>query len=298
MKVTFIGLGNMGAGIAQCIQKEGFDLTVWNRTASKTEPFIANGAKTSSTIKDAVTGADVVLTSLMDDKSIMDNLQDDNGILSGMKSGAIHLCVTTISPECADQLNELHNAHGSHFISGPVVGRPDAAALGQLITFLAGNSQAISKVTPVCESYTKKVTALSDKPSVANYMKLSVNYNAVAILELLGENYAFAEKCGIPLEHVNGLYQMIFAHPALKMYAEKIKERDFAGRGGFVMTAGLKDVQMMTRTGDSMGVNLEIGKIFERKLKTCIEAGMGESDWSATYELTRHESGLESGLKL
>ena len=75
MNVAFIGLGNMGSNIAQCILKAGFDLTVWNRTVSKMQPLVEQGAKQAVSAKEATSGADVVVTCLMDDQSILDNLQ-------------------------------------------------------------------------------------------------------------------------------------------------------------------------------------------------------------------------------
>ncbi|NMM28921.1 MAG: NAD(P)-dependent oxidoreductase [Glaciimonas sp.] len=293
MKVAFIGLGNMGSGIAQCILKGGFDLTVWNRTAAKMNPLVANGAKGAASIQEAVANADVIITSLMDDKSILDMLQAEDGILANMKPGAVHVCVTTISPRCADELTDLHKKHGSYYVSAPVVGRPDAAASGQLTSFLAGDPQAIAIATPVCSAYSKQVTAISEKPSIANSMKLCVNYNVISVIEMMCETYTLAEKCGVPLEHMRDFYQQsLFAHPALKMYAEKLRSRDFTGRGGFVMKAGLKDVTLMLSTAEAVGVPLEMGKIAERKLKAGIAAGMEETDWSAIYEITRQEAGL------
>jgi 3-hydroxyisobutyrate dehydrogenase-like beta-hydroxyacid dehydrogenase len=283
----------MGSGIAQCVLKGGFDLTVWNRTPAKTEPLVAMGAKAARTAKEAVTGADVVVTSLMDDQSILDNVQASDGILAGMKQGAVHVCVTTISPRCADQLTELHRKHGSYYVSGPVAGRPDAAASGQLASFLAGDPKAVAIATPVCRSYSKAVTTISQKPSIANCMKLCINYSVVSIIEMISETYILAEKCGVPLDPMRDFYQQeVFAHPAPKMYAEKLRSRDFAGRGGFVMTGGSKDVSLMLATADSVGVSLEMGEIVDRKLKAGIAAGMGETDWSAIYEISRREAGL------
>jgi len=293
MNVAFIGLGNMGSGIAQCILKGGFNLTVWNRTAAKMAPLVEKGAKAAASASEAVTGADVVITSLMDDKSIIDNVLAADGILAGMKPGAVHVCVTTISPACADQLTELHRRHGSYYVSGPVVGRPDAAASGQLMSYLAGDAEAVALATPVCGAYSKQVVAISEKPSIANCMKLCINYNIVSIIELIGETYVLAEKSGVPLEHMRDFYQQAaFAHPALKMYAEKLRTRDFAGRGGFVMKGGLKDVRLMLATAANVGADLEIGLIVERKLQAGISAGMEETDWSAFYEITRREAGL------
>jgi 3-hydroxyisobutyrate dehydrogenase-like beta-hydroxyacid dehydrogenase len=293
MKVAFIGLGNMGAGMAGCIRKAGFELTVWNRTASKASALVEAGARSEATPRAAVAQADVVITSLMDDRSILDTMRAPDGILAGMRPGATHVCVTTISPGCADELLALHRAHGSQYVSGPVVGRPDAAAEGQLMTFLAGDPRAIQAVTPVCRAYAKVVRPISDTPRIANCMKLCINFNAVAMLELIGETYVFAEKCGVPLEPMRDFYQQAaFAHPAFKMYAEKIRARDFGGRGGFVMSGGLKDVQLMQQTAESIGAPLEICSIVARKLKSGIEAGMGEADWSAFYEISRREASL------
>jgi 3-hydroxyisobutyrate dehydrogenase-like beta-hydroxyacid dehydrogenase len=81
-------------------------------------------------------------------------------------------------------------------------------------------------------------------------------------------------------------------HPALKMYAAKIGERDFAGRGGFAMAAGLKDVKLMQAAAGEMGVGLEIGDIARRKMEAAVAAGMVDTDWSATYEITRRDFGL------
>jgi 3-hydroxyisobutyrate dehydrogenase-like beta-hydroxyacid dehydrogenase len=117
MKIAFIGLGNMGTGIAQCILKSGHDLIVWNRTATKTGPLVALGARAATTAREASAVADVVITSLMDDKSVLDVVQAGDGVLAGMRPDAVHACVTTISPECADELESLHRGHGSFYVS-------------------------------------------------------------------------------------------------------------------------------------------------------------------------------------
>jgi 3-hydroxyisobutyrate dehydrogenase-like beta-hydroxyacid dehydrogenase len=290
-KVAFIGLGNMG--FANCLLTGGIDLTVWNRTASKMTSLIERGARPAVSAKEAVRGADVVLTSLMDDQSVLDTLQGDQGILAGLPPGSVHVCLTTISPRCADELEQTHVKHGSFYISGPVVGRPDAAANGQLLSYVAGDPAAIEIVRPVCMAYSKQVIEISERPSTANCMKLAINFNIFSTIELIGEIYAFAEKCGIPLVYLRDFYQrMWFAHPAAKMYAEKLCARDFGGRGGFIMKGGLKDVRLILATAEANGVQLEIGNIVERKLRKGIEAGMGDADWSAFYEITRQEAGL------
>ena len=87
-KLAVIGAGNMGSGIARNIQKAGYDLSVWNRTQSKMDPYVADGARGCKTIREAAEGADVIFTSLMDDKSILAALEGPDGMLAGMASGA------------------------------------------------------------------------------------------------------------------------------------------------------------------------------------------------------------------
>lgn len=292
MKIAFIGLGNMGAGIAACILRAGHDLTVWNRTASKAASLVASGAKQAESAGRAAAEADLVITCLMDDGSVLDMMSAAGGVLGAMKSGATHLCVTTISPKCADTLAKMHRDRGTRYVSGPVVGRPDAAAAGQLVTYLGGDAVAVAAVKPVCESYAKMVVAISDRPSAANCMKLCINYAAISFIEVLGETYAFAEKSGVDLNYLQQFFQMAFAHPAMKMYAEKARKRDFDAEAGFAMTAGLKDVRLMLAGAREAGVAFEVGKIVERKMLTAISTGLESADWSAICEVTRRESGL------
>src|ERR1700693_3519793 len=138
LSVACIGLGRMGSGIARNIQNAGFRLTVFNRTTEKMKPLVEAGATAASTPREAAASADIVVTNLMDDASVLGAVSGDNGILAGMRPGTIHIGTTTISPSLSTRLGELHAAHGSHYVAGPVAGRPDAAAAGQLLTFVAG----------------------------------------------------------------------------------------------------------------------------------------------------------------
>ncbi len=291
-KVAFLGLGKMGAGMAARISRMGHDLTVWNRTAAKADPLIAAGAKMAASAEAAVGDADIVITSLMDDASVLALVNDV--LLTAMKPGAIHLCATTISPDCGDRLQALHANVGTRYVSGPVVGRPDAAAAGRLVTYLAGDPAAIKVVKPVCESYAVIAIDLSDRPSVANSMKLAVNYAAASMIETIGETYAFAEKSGIDLARVQQFFQMAFANPALRLYAEKALKRDYVSSVGFTMRGGLKDLRLMLGAAEQAGMNFEIGKIIERKMLAALSSDLADADWSATCEVTRREAGLGS----
>jgi 3-hydroxyisobutyrate dehydrogenase-like beta-hydroxyacid dehydrogenase len=291
MKVAFIGLGHMGSAIAGNIARHGFDLTVWNRSPGKIEPLLALGAKGADSARAAAAEKDVIITSLMDDRSVLETLEGEQGILAGMKPGSIHLCVTTISPSLADDLARRHLARGTLYVSGPVMGRPDVAAAGQLLTYLAGDPSAVAAVIPPAQAFSRAVRVVSAKASDANIVKLGINYSIVSLIELMGEVYAFSEKSGIDAAILKDFFQTVLAHPGLKQYAGNILERNFPP-GGFAMTGGLKDVGLMLEAAAQSGAPLKIGGIIKAKMQTAIAQGMGEQDWAAIYEITRREAGL------
>jgi len=291
-RVAVIGLGNMGAGIARNIASAGFDLTVYNRTASKMTPFIEAGATGAASPGEAAARADFVLTCLLGDDSVLETVEGATGILAGMKPGAIHIGTSTVSPQCAARLAQIHAEHGSHYVAGPVLGRPDVAAAGELVTFVAGEKDAIDRCKPVFEAYTRMARVVSDQHRLANVLKLCANYTAISTIELMGQVYAFGEKSGVETRVLEELFQTTWAHPGLKEYATRIRERDFGSEGGFAMTGGLKDVQLMLDACEAEGASLDYGTIIKSKLREGIAGGMGDKDWSGIYEVTRMRSGL------
>lgn len=291
MKITFIGLGNMGSGIAANILKAGFDLTVWNRTVEKAASLVTQGAKLATTPGSASEGADVVITSLMDDTSIKDVLQGDDGVLAGMSKGAIHVCVTTISPSFADELRALHDTHGSKFVCCPVLGRPDAALEGNLIGVLGGREEDIEAIAPVLDAFTMMTQRVGEEPRQAATLKLCANYSVISTIELIGEIYACAEKAGVDEDKIALVFQFIFGSPILQMYSDKIRNREFDD-GGFRMEGGLKDVRLMLEASQEVGAFFDIGKIIEGKMLEGIEKGMQDKDWSGIYEVSRQRAGL------
>lgn len=283
-KIAVIGLGKMGAGLAHNIQKSGLDLVVFNRTASKAQVFVNSGATLARTPREAASQASIVLTSLMDDDSVRQAVISPDGILAGLTPGSIHLCATTISPDLAKELTELHQKHGSHFVSGTVVGRPDAAQAGKLFTLMAGDKDSVERCKPVCESYSSKTLVLGKEPYLANCAKLSVNYFAVANLELMGQLYAYGEAVGINREFYAQLFDTSFANPTLKMYARKIGDKAFQDNIGFELTGGLKDVKLMQAASNATSRSLRYTPIIIEKMEKAISMGWAACDWSVFTE--------------
>lgn len=118
-RVGFIGLGRMGSVMAHNLLRAGFKLTVYNRTPTKARSLVEVGASQAASPKEAALGADVVITSLMDDQSVLDVVTGDEGLLAGLRAGGIHIDASTSSPRLAKQLAELHTVHGSFYLAAP-----------------------------------------------------------------------------------------------------------------------------------------------------------------------------------
>jgi 3-hydroxyisobutyrate dehydrogenase-like beta-hydroxyacid dehydrogenase len=297
LSVACIGLGRIGSGIARNIQASGCRLIVYNRNPQKTLPFVELGATRAETPREAATAADIVITCLMDDASVLENVKGSDGILAGMHPGAIHVGASTISPKASTLLAELHAAQGSHYVAAPVVGRIDAAAAGKLITFVAGKAEAIERCRPVIESYTAKIFVLGDDPATAASLKLVVNFIGASLLELIGQPFVFAEKRGLKLELVSGMFKELLHHPAMPVYVDKIRTGSFDDDIGFTLDGGLKDVQLMLDAAAEVHVPIPYASLIRDKCIIAQAYGMGQHDWSAFTEVTRINAGEKARSK-
>jgi 3-hydroxyisobutyrate dehydrogenase-like beta-hydroxyacid dehydrogenase len=292
-KIAFLGLGNMGAGMAHCLRAAGHPLVVWNRTPDKAASLVAAGARLASSPEEAISEADVVITSLMDDASIRSLFDLGGKPMAALRPRAVHLCVTTISPSCADWLTEAHVSRGSLFVSGPVVGRPDAARSGLLLQFLAGDAKGIKRVRPICNAFAARTIHLLGPASTANKQKLCVNFFAISLIEAMAENLTFAESIGASRQIAAGFLKQIFAVPAIKQYAERLAVRNTDGHGGFAMSAGMKDVGLMLDEAHRASCRIELGEVIADKMREALELGMQDMDWSSIQEISRRRAGLD-----
>lgn len=292
MKIAYLGLGRMGSGMATRLLTHGNAVTVWNRSVEKAQQFADLGATIANDPAQAVRDAELVISCLFDDHSLDEFFHEGSEVLKSMIPGAIHLCVTTISPECAARLEALHKAHGLRYLAGPVLGRPDAAATGRLVQILAGDASAIAEVTPVCTAYAERVVALEGAASVANSLKLCLNFFIAGLMELMSEGLTLGEKSGVPREVLGGFYEGFVAPPGFKGYARRLTAREKESEVGFAMVAGRKDLQLIQDAAKATGTPLELADLIASRMDAAIAQGMGEVDWSGIQEIVRKNAKL------
>jgi 3-hydroxyisobutyrate dehydrogenase-like beta-hydroxyacid dehydrogenase len=288
LTIACIGLGRMGAGIARNLQASGCRVVVYNRTPARMNPFVATGALSARTAREASVEADFVVTSLMDDQSVLDTLSGEDGILAGLRQGAVHIGTSTISPGCSTRCAGVHRQHGSHYLAAPVFGRPDAAAAGKLLTFVSGEREIIERARPVLETYTQSIVALGEDAAAAPSLKLAGNFFGASLLEVLGEAFALAEKRGVLLPLANMLKGFL---PLMAEYIDRIASRNY-DKPGFTLDAGLKDVRLMLEAAGEVHVPLPFASVIRDKCLTAQAHGFSEQDWCSFTEIARLNAGL------
>ena len=292
-KVTFIGLGKMGSILAKRILQAGFDLTVYNRTESKMLPLIEAGAKGAHSAQEAVQEADVVVTCLLDDHAVFDMVKGDAGFITSLKPNAIHIGTSTILPSTSKTLSYLHQTNSNVYLAGNVLGIPKVAERGELTSIVAGHAEAIAICMPLFQTYSAKIINVGESPFKANVMKICSNYLLATVIEAVGEIYTFAEKSELENEIIQAFLHQVFAHPAYKLYVDKIKERNFDDVN-FELSGGFKDLHLFQQAFTDVRVVPHIANIIKDKLLIAMAHGMEHKDWSAVTEITRLEAGLDS----
>jgi 3-hydroxyisobutyrate dehydrogenase-like beta-hydroxyacid dehydrogenase len=227
--IGFIGLGRLGLPMATNLLNVGYPLQVYNRTASKAEPLVAQGAQLMDRPADVVTTGGIVVTILWDDESVESVVMSD-GFLERLGPGGIHLSMSTISPEMARKLAAIHAEHGSIYVGAPVFGRPEAAIARQLWIPFAGPEQARERVRPIIQALGGQgIVDFGEDVGAAALMKLVGNFMIVSMGRSMGEALTMARKNGVDPRAVADMLTQaptLFAAPIFQNYARRIIETD------------------------------------------------------------------------
>jgi 3-hydroxyisobutyrate dehydrogenase-like beta-hydroxyacid dehydrogenase len=291
MKVGFIGLGRMGQAISGRIIDAGYDLVVYNRTRSKAEELEKKGAKVAASIAEACAGRDVVFTMLSDDKALAAVAAD--GLLDNLPKGAIHVPMGTHSVTALLELKDKHDAVGQAFVAAPVLGRPDAAAAGQLGIVPGGDQAAIAKLEPLWQVIGRRTFPAGSNPAGAAAVKLANNMVLGCAIEAMAEAFALTRKFDVEPGVFNEvLTDGLFAAPAYKVYGGIIANESY-DNVGFAVTLGFKDSNLMLAAGQAASVALPSLNVYRDTLLEALAQGEGDLDWSVMARVRARASGLE-----
>ena len=177
MKIGFIGLGNLGTPIAENILEATGHLLLYNRTTEKTIPLAEKGAVVCHSIKELAEKSDIIFTIVSDDQALQQITAGTDGIAANLKTGGIHISMSTILPATATSLKELHQSHENHYIAAPVMGRPEAARAKKINFLVAGDAEMISQIKSLLtHAGGAGIWEFGTEPAQANVAKLCSNF--------------------------------------------------------------------------------------------------------------------------
>jgi 3-hydroxyisobutyrate dehydrogenase-like beta-hydroxyacid dehydrogenase len=225
--IGFIGLGRLGLPMATNLLKAGYSLRVYNRTASKAEPLVAQGTQLVRAPADAATPGGIVATVVWDDAAL-ESVVTSAGFLEQLEPGGIHISMSTVSPEMSKKLAAMHAQHGSFFVEAPIFGRPEAAVAQQLWIPIAGPQEAKERVLPLLKAMGGQgIVDFGEEVGAATLVKIIGNFLIISAGHSIREALLLAENNGVdPKAVVEMLTQAptLFPAPIYQNYGKRIAE--------------------------------------------------------------------------
>jgi len=292
MKVGFIGLGSMGAGMSRNLIKAGHELVVYNRTRRPAEELRSLGAKVADSPSEAAVGAEALITMLADDHAVQGVIFEPGNAIESLPEGAVHISMSTISVELSRKLAKSHAEKHQNYIAAPVFGRPDAAAAGKLFIVTAGPSDSIEKCRSLFAAMGQKTFVINEDAPAANLIKLSGNFLTTTVIESLAEGFALMRKAGVdPQKFLEVLTESAFSAPVYKIYGSIIASEKFEPVG-FKLPLGFKDNRLLLAAAEEVSVPMPMASLMHDRFVAALAQGLEDADWSAIARVTYRNAGL------
>lgn len=287
-KIAFLGLGNMGVGMASRLLAAGHDVAVYNRTRSKAESLVAHGARVAVTPRDAAEGAEAVFSMVSDDEASRASWFGEDGALAGkFNPDAYAIECSTLSHDWVLELAAAAATKGLRYIDCPVTGLPDTAAAGTLTLFVGADTADLAGVRPLLQPLCTGIVHFG-AVGAGNAYKLMINLMGGVQIAAAAEGMAIAEKAGLDPNLVAAtIAKGQAASPQVVRTARRIAEdahdRDivFAGR------LRLKDVEYAMRLVEKLDIDAAFGEAARQAYRTLVARGLGDLNESKVIAVMR-----------
>jgi 3-hydroxyisobutyrate dehydrogenase-like beta-hydroxyacid dehydrogenase len=278
-KIGFIGLGNMGLNMAKNLIASGYHLQVYNRSIEKANELEQTAIAKCKTPAEAASNVPVVITMLPDDDVVKETVSGKDGILQTLQKGGVHISMSTISPDMAQELAELHQSAGSSYLAAPVFGRPEAAAAKKLWICVSGSQQAKETAKPILECLGQGIFDFGEDASGANVVKIAGNFMIMSSLEIMAEAFTLAEKHGLDGAKVADFFgSTLFNAPIYQNYGKLIANKQYKPVG-FKAKLGYKDARLTFKLAQQSETPMPVATVVHNRLLSAVAKGWGDRDW-------------------
>ena len=285
-KLAFLGLGVMGGPMAGHLQKAGHDVTVYNRTASKAQDWVAaHGGAMATTPREAAAGAEFVMACVGNDDDLRSVCLGEDGAFAGMGSGAVFVDHTTVSAQVTAELYAAADAAQISFVDAPISGGQAGAENAQLSIMCGGDEGAYARAEPIMDVYAKLCRRIG--PSGSGQMTKMCNQIAIAgLVQGLSEALHFAEKAGLDGRAVvEVISQGAAGSWQMSNRYETMLDDHFDH--GFAVDWMRKDLGICLATANENGASLPVTALVDQFYKDVQKLGGGRWDTSSLIKRLR-----------
>jgi 3-hydroxyisobutyrate dehydrogenase-like beta-hydroxyacid dehydrogenase len=280
----------MGSAIAERIADAGHELAVWNRSPAATEPFAQRGATVLGNPHEAWAHAELCITMLADSAAVEQVATGEDGLLSGPAEGVL-MDMSTIGPEVSARVALAAEQQGVAYLRAPVTGNPAVVAAGNLGIIVSGPKDTFEDLRSSLSDIGPNLFYVGGEEQ-ARVVKLAINLMIGGTAELMAEALVLGERYEIDraalLEVMGG---SAIGSPFVRYKTDALIADDY--RSTFTTRLLDKDLSLALAAATARGVPLPLAEATKRLAENCIEAGMGDIDFTAFLPRLRAEAGLE-----
>ena len=294
MRVAVIGLGTMGAPMADNLIKAGFEVTVHNRTRSREEPLEKLGATCAPSPAAAAAEAQIALTCVSDTPDVESVLLDrDSGVITKLKPGGLVIDCSSIEPDATRRMAQQFRARDIGFVDAPVSGGSEGAIKGTLTVMCGGSEDDFDRAQPVLQVIGDRVTRIGPVgcgqiAKVANQVVITGTFMALA------EALTLAYRAGADPERVvDAISGGVAGSWILTNRSHKMLKGDYPL--GFRLRLHRKDLGIALATARDVKVPVPIASLVATIEDSLIAQGYGDEDMSNLARFVRHGAGIPDG---
>jgi len=296
MRVGFIGLGIMGSGMAHNLLRDGHELTVWNRTASRMGPLVDAGATPAVSPSEVAEFCDVVMICVSDTPDVEQVVLGDHGVLEGIRPGSLVVDHSTISPSATRELGAAVEAKGAFWLDAPVSGGSEGAARGTLSIMIGGDAAQVDRAMPYLKSIGQTITHVGAQGAgqlVKVVNQILVVGNQLAVSEAL----LVAEAGGLDLEKtLDAVKGGAAGSWMLSNRGPQMIVRDW--RPGFTIDLQQKDLRLVLEAADDLGVPVPGTSLIFQLYRSLQTRGLGSEGNHALVKALEEMCGIHVGESL
>jgi len=288
MKIGFIGLGIMGSRMAANLQKNGYELVVYNRTKAKADSLVANGAVWADTPAIVASQVDTLMTMLSAPDTVAEAALGEDGFLAQLKPNSLWIDCSTVNPSFSKEIAAKAQEKQVRFLDAPVAGSKEAAEKGQLLFLVGGEKADVDACQPLFEAMGRSFTHVGGH-GLGTSLKIVLNLMLAQAMVTFSEAMALGQSLGLSREVLlNTLLGGPAAAPFLAGKKVKIEQGDY--EPDFPLQWMYKDLQLAATTAYEQDVALPLGNAAKEVYALAKRYGLGEQDFSAIYRFLNEEA--------